>query len=49
MILDWASFLAYPNLIGIEGFVVGGVVSCMTPFHLQLMQLAEYSNPVCII
>jgi hypothetical protein len=32
MILDWVSFLAYPNLFGIKGFVVVVVVSIIIIF-----------------
>jgi hypothetical protein len=29
MFSDWVSFLAYPNLFGIKGFVVVVVVVCL--------------------
>jgi hypothetical protein len=33
MILDWVSFLVYPNLFGIKGFVVIGVLSDRSRFQ----------------
>jgi hypothetical protein len=34
MLSDWVSFLAYPNLFGIKGFVVVVVVSIQLPSHV---------------
>jgi hypothetical protein len=34
MLSDWVSFLAYPNLFGIKGFVVVVVVNYMLPNDL---------------
>jgi hypothetical protein len=55
MIPDWVSFLAYPNLFGIKGFVGGGgvvvVVGKKKHFHLSkkiyFLQLPVLTVKVC--
>jgi hypothetical protein len=38
MLLDWVSFLAYPNLFGIKGFVVVVVITeGKSPFFCALL------------
>jgi NADH:ubiquinone oxidoreductase subunit 3 (subunit A) len=39
MLSDWVSFLAYPNLFGIKGFVVVVVVVVVVVFHFHHKEL----------
>jgi hypothetical protein len=43
MLLDWVSFLAYPNLFGIKGFVV--VVCTDMRFHLVRRWYSKVEAP----
>jgi hypothetical protein len=40
MIKDWVSFMAYPNLFGIKGFVVVVVVIVLL-INLELFEIEE--------